>query len=106
VMLFEHEEGHALVREMAKATEDYRSGAEGASARWTKAARAYAQLLRGHIFKENNVLFPMAEQVLTPEEQGQLAQSFEKLEVEKMGAGTHQRLHAKMEKLVAELAPR
>lgn len=106
VMLHEHEEGRALIREMSQAAEDYRSGAEGASSRWAKAARAYAQLLRGHIFKENNVLFPMAEQALTPEEQRQLAESFEKLEVEKMGAGTHERLHAKMDKLVAELAPK
>ena len=43
---------------------------------------------------------------LTPEEQERLAESFEKLEIEKMGAGTHQRLHAKMERLVAELAVR
>lgn len=106
VMLAEHDEGRALVKEMAEAAEAYQSGVKGASLRWAKAARAYVQLLRGHIFKENNVLFLMAERVLTPDEQAQLAESFEKLEIEKMGAGTHERLHAKMEKLVAELAPR
>lgn len=104
VMLSEHEEGRALVREMAAAAEAYQKGQEGAATRWSKVARTYAQLLRGHIFKENNVLFPMAEQVLTPEEQSQMAESFEKLEVERMGAGTHERLHAKMERLAAELA--
>ncbi len=104
VMLAEHEEGRALIREMADATAAYQEGREGAAARWSRAARAYTQLLRAHIYKENNVLFVMAERILTPEEQSQLAESFEKLEVEKMGVGTHERLHAKMNKLVAALA--
>lgn len=104
VMLAEHEEGRALIREMAEAAEAYQKGGDGAAARWSRAARAYAQLLRAHIYKENNVLFVMAERILTPEEQAQLAESFEKLEVERMGAGTHERLHAKMERLAAELA--
>ncbi len=106
VMLDEHEEGRALVRQMAGAVAEIQSGHADGRIHWAMAARAYAQLLREHIFKENNFLFPMAERVLTPEEQEGLAESFEKLEVEKMGAGTHQRLHAKMERLVAELAPR
>jgi hypothetical protein len=33
-----------------------------------------------------------------------LAQRFEKLEVEKMGAGTHERLHAMMDALLARLS--
>jgi hemerythrin-like domain-containing protein len=106
VMLHEHEEGRALIREMAGAAAEIQAGHADARIRWATAARAYAQLLREHIFKENNFLFPMAERVLTPEEQEGLAESFEKLEVEKMGAGTHQRLHAKMERLAAELAVR
>lgn len=104
VMLHEHEEGRALIREMAETGEGYGSGREEAGRRWAKAAHAYAQLLREHIFKENNVLFVMAERVLTPEEQKQLAASFERVEVEKLGAGTHERLHAKMNRLLAELA--
>jgi hemerythrin-like domain-containing protein len=104
VMLHEHEEGRALIREMAEAAEEFQSGQDAASLHWARAARAYAQLLRTHICKENNVLFPMAERTLAPEEQTQLAERFEELEVGKMGAGKHQRLHAKMNKLVAELA--
>jgi hemerythrin-like domain-containing protein len=104
VMLHEHEEGRALIREMVIAAEAYHQGEESAPARWSRAARAYAQLLREHIFKENNVLFIMAERVLTSAEQAQLAESFEKLEIEKMGAGTHERLHAKMDQVIAALA--
>jgi hemerythrin-like domain-containing protein len=54
--------------------------------------------------KENNILFAMAERVLTPAEQADLAEEFEGLEVEKMGAGTHERLHAMMDALLTRLS--
>jgi hypothetical protein len=47
----------------------------------------------------------MAERMLTPSEQAELAEGFEKIEVEKMGAGTHERLHAMMAKLIKEILP-
>lgn len=104
-MLREHDQGRALIRQMVEAVEASKSGAGDAPARWAEAARAYTHLLRAHIAKENDILFVMAENMLSPEEQSHLAAEFEKLEVEKMGAGTHERLHASMVKLVGELAP-
>ena len=92
VMLAEHEQGRALIRQMAGPA-------------WAAAARAYASLLRAHIEKENHVLFVMAERMLTPSEQAELAEGFEKSEVEKMGAGTHERLHAMMAKLIKDILP-
>jgi len=56
--------------------------------------------------KENNILFRMAEQILSPDEQARLAEDFEKAEVEKMGVGTHERLHAMMDQLLAEVVAR
>ena len=104
VMLLEHDQGRAFVRQMAQAAEEYAKGSPGAAARWTAAAAGYTALLREHIYKENNILFVMAERMLTPEEQDELARQFEKVEVEKMGAGTHERLHALMDQLTAELS--
>ncbi|HET7840958.1 MAG TPA: hemerythrin domain-containing protein, partial [Terriglobia bacterium] len=104
VMLHEHEEGRALIREMAKAGEALQSGDSEAGSRWAKAARQYGPLLRDHIFKENNILFVMAERVLTPEELEHLAVEFDRVEIEKLGAGTHERLHEKMHRVIAELA--
>jgi hemerythrin-like domain-containing protein len=105
VMLHEHELGRSLVAEMAAATESYSSGDLAAGPRWALATRRYADLLGHHISKENDILFVMAERMLSETEQHELAAAFERLEVEKMGAGTHQQLHAKMERLLAELAP-
>lgn len=103
VMLHEHEEGRALVRRMSEAAEAFRGGAAGAGGHWGAAARSYSALLRDHIAKENNVLFVMAENLMTPAEQEELAAAFEKAEEEKIGPGTHQRLHALMDKLTAEI---
>jgi hemerythrin-like domain-containing protein len=103
VMLHEHEQGRSLVRQMGDAADAYGSGQAQAGARWADAARSYVALLRQHIDKENNVLFMMAENVLSAAEQAELVAAFEKVEEEKMGAGTHERLHALMDKLCAEV---
>ncbi len=103
VMLDEHEQGRALIREMTEAAGSYAASPAEAGARWASAGRGYVELLRAHIFKENNILFVMAERVLTPEEQKTLVDEFETLEVERMGTGTHERLHAMMKNLLAEV---
>jgi len=105
VMLSEHQEGRKWMQEMTEAAEDYRLIVEGSGCRWASAARAYAELLQAHLDKENNVLFAMADRILTPAEQASLVEGFEKLEVEKIGAGRHQQIHAMMAQLLAGAPP-
>ncbi len=99
VMLYEHEEGRDLVRRMAEAAETYQAGQSDAGSRWAAAARGYVPLLRDHIAKENNVLFVCAENMLSPDEQRELADAFGKVEEDKLGAGTHERLHTLLDRL-------
>jgi hemerythrin-like domain-containing protein len=103
VMLMEHDSGRALIAEMAEAAKAYESGDKEAGRKWANAATNYARLLRDHIAKENNILFVMAERLLTPTEQEELAVGFDAIEVEKMGEGTHERLHRMMDGLLAEV---
>jgi hemerythrin-like domain-containing protein len=103
VMLAEHTQGRELIRRMAQAADRCRAGDQAAAKDWARAAGGYAALLREHIHKENHILFVIAERILTGEEQARLAADFEKLEVEKMGAGTHARLHRLMEELSGEI---
>lgn len=105
VMLHEHDEGRGFIKQMAEAAEAYKTAPESAGPRWAEPARNYSALLRAHIDKENNILFRIAEQILSPDEQARLAEDFEKVEVEKMGAGTHERLHAMMDQLLTEVFP-
>lgn len=101
VMLSEHDQGRKLQRQMREALPRLGSDA-GARSRFAQAVGDYAPLLRQHIMKEDNVLFRMAERVLTPEDDRRLAQAFDRHEQEAMGEGTHERFHALIDRLAAE----
>jgi hemerythrin-like domain-containing protein len=62
----------------------------GAAKRIIENGRGYISLLRAHIHKENNVLFPLADNALGPEDQQQLGHEFERFEAEETGAGVHE----------------
>ena len=65
VMLYEHEEGRSYAKQMVKALPKAREGDPDARQILVNSARGYIQLIRGHIHKEDNVLFNMADQVVT-----------------------------------------
>ena len=102
VMLHEHEQGRACVRAVAEAVAD-KSVPDAAVIRKTmENLAAYAQLLRTHIDKEDNVLYPMANRLLTPAGQKSLVEAFDKVESEELGEEVHQKYHAWIEKLVGK----
>jgi len=105
VMLHEHGEGRELIRNMGEASEAVTSGRRDGCSRWADAALSYTALLRAHIAKENDVLFVMADRLLSGPEQAGLLEAFEKVEIDKLGAGTHERLHGLMGELHAEIFP-
>ena len=91
VMLAEHDEGRELIAAMRECVEASVRGDCDAHRLFQGAARAYVALLREHIAKENNVLFPMADAMLSEGAQDALLDAFATLEVHDMGAGTHER---------------
>lgn len=103
VMLHEHDLGRNLIAQMTSATAAIETGDGLAGRQWAEAAAQYAALLRDHIYKENNILFVMAERMLTNAEQQELERAFAKVEAEKLGEGTHERLHALMDQLCAAM---
>ena len=100
VLLHEHEQGRIFVRAVAKAVAG--KGVPGAAAirKAKKNLAAYAQLLRAHIDKENDVLYPIADRLLKPVDQKNLVEAFDKVESQELGEGVHEKYHAWMEKLV------
>lgn len=90
VMCHEHEQGRALIRGMAEAV-DAAPGDREAGQRFSEYARAYLQMLRIHIHKEDHCLFSMADQALGADDQEALMRRFERVEAEDMGVGTHER---------------
>jgi len=93
VMLGEHEHGRELIRQIAASWQKYQSGDRAAAAGLIASARDYIALLNAHIFKENNILFPMAEARLSADTQEQLLREFDRLEIERIGAGKHEQFH-------------
>ncbi len=92
VMLYEHDRGREYVRQMVTALPRIR---EDSAARevFASAADHFVHLLSEHIFKENNVLFRMAESVLSDDDDKRLMEEFERHEHEAVGEGEHERLH-------------
>jgi hemerythrin-like domain-containing protein len=80
VMLHEHEVGRALVGRMANAIEQASAGQPEALAAFADSAKQFASLLRGHIQKEDNILYPMADDALSPETQERLVTEFARAE--------------------------
>jgi hemerythrin-like domain-containing protein len=93
VMRSEHDMGRVYVRAMDEAIAGAAAGQPEALEAFINNARGYLQLLRQHIQKEDNCLFPMADQALGDPEQRDLMDQFEKVEREEMGEGTHERFH-------------
>ncbi len=99
VMLAEHEQGRGYIRGMSEALERNRKGDPTGLADYAKHARDYIALLTQHIHKENSVLFPMGDRVLSPKTQEDLVEGFEKIEVERIGEGTHEEFHRLLQHL-------
>jgi hemerythrin-like domain-containing protein len=100
VMRFEHEQGRSLIRAMAGSLDAAGAGDRAAVAAFTQAARAYFQMLRAHIEKEDHCLFQMADSLLGSADQERLEADFESVEHEQATPGAHERYLA----LAANLA--
>jgi len=72
-MLVEHDEGRGFVKEMKKSLDnsDKKNLVEN--------ARGYVNLIREHIFKEDNILYPMADEALGDKTQKIMLEKFKKI---------------------------
>jgi hemerythrin-like domain-containing protein len=101
VMLLEHAKGREYVRAVKAAIPGYRAKDKAAARQVIANARGYAALLGPHIDKEDRILYPMADQVLTEAKQKELEKEFARIEEEIVGRGVHERFHALLEELSA-----
>ena len=92
-MLKEHIKGREKVKAIAEALPKAKKGDSSAIKSLKDNLSTYVQLLRGHIDREDNILFPMADRVFTAEDQEALSEAFEKVEAEEMGEGVHEKYH-------------
>lgn len=100
----EHATGRQFAQAYNRAIQHYLPGKAETGATLAAAARTYADFLRRHIDQETQELFPVVEQALGPEDQ-RIVDAFERIEVERIGPGTHERLHGMIDGLPGRIAP-
>ena len=81
-MLMAHDEGRAFVKAMEAAAKKAQGGDREAVGDIVTNAKGYTTLLRDHIDKEDNILYPLAERVLPGERRPGMVESYEKAERE------------------------
>lgn len=79
-MLMEHDQGRNYVREMERAVLEAKDGIPGLEAVIAENALAYAALLRDHIAKEDDVLYPLAERVIPETIRQEIVQGYRRAE--------------------------
>ncbi len=103
VMLHEHEEGRRFTAGFRSAAEQMKAGEGGSGAAMDVIRNVldYVNLLRGHIHKENNVLFPIADRVLAGDAMQVVSREFERILAEDKKNGMLAKYEALTEKLNA-----
>lgn len=82
IMLEEHEQGRRLTRAMRESAERVQGGDNTTLQQVIQNALDYVALLREHIQKEDNILFPMADNVIPVGQHQQLTADFNHIEHE------------------------
>ena len=102
VMMREHQDGRAHVKNLDKLSKEKMS--KSTKQGLIKASRAYVDLLSRHIQKEDGVLYPLANRLLSEEDQKELERGFDEVEEKVMGPGVHEKYHHMLQELEEKLA--
>jgi len=94
VMLSEHTMGRDYVKGISMGIEEYAKGNTSAANQIIENARNYSSLLSNHIYKEDNILYPMAEMRISKEKHNDLLKEFERVDSEKIGLDKQKELIA------------
>lgn len=77
VMLAEHDEGRRYTAGFRTAAEQMKDGDKSAADDIVRNVFDYVNLLREHIMKEDNVLYPMAEQIIPVDAMAKMSEEFQ-----------------------------
>jgi hemerythrin-like domain-containing protein len=105
VMYHEHELGRAHVRRLREIAAGPGEAATRETPLLLDQAEAFVLLLRQHILKEDNILYPMALRLLLAEELEALDAEFEEFDARARTDGSYERLRALADQLFARFPP-
>lgn len=104
VMLEEHVEARSRTRALRRAAKKLEEGDATAGREVVSTAMSYAALIRDHIAKEDEVLFPMAAQLMAPETEAEVVAGMTRVEQQETGSAKLAELLALADRLAREAA--
>ncbi len=103
MMLQEHDMGRSYVRGMVESLRKYKFGDKSQANAVSRNAEGYVNLLSQHIQKENDILYPMGEHVISDSDRETLTKKFEDREENEIGKGVHEKYHHLLEELETKM---
>mgnify|MGYP006281128247 CR=1 FL=1 len=101
VMLSEHAAGRSHIKAISQFFTRFKSGDTAVAGDLAHECEQYISLMVDHIYKENNILYPMGETRFSQAIDEKLYQDFETLEEERIGKGKHEAFHEMINRLTA-----
>jgi hemerythrin-like domain-containing protein len=98
-MLSEHVTGRGHIKTISQAFTRFKSGDTAVAGALAHECEQYISLMLDHIYKENNILYPMGESRFSQDIDEKLFQDFETLEQERIGKGKHEAFHEMINQL-------
>lgn len=98
----QHERSRGLVAKIKEVQKGYEKGDEVAFSALAENMGYYVSLEKSHLFRENHVFYPMAEEVFSAEEMAEFDAEFTKID-EKQGKGTFQKGVEMVEAIEADM---
>ncbi len=103
-LLGDHKTGRDFIRGIVESLDQYEAGNADAY-HIAVNMQSYIWLLTKHIQKENTILFPLASEQISEEEQAEIEERFEAFEREVIGEGKHEQYHGWLDELKAIYLP-
>lgn len=95
-MLIEHDQGRAFIQQLESAVLKTRAGFDQNRGDISSSAKGYAALLRDHINKEDQILYPLAERVLPSDVRDRMIDAY------KQATAKDAHLEARYQKMVEQ----
>jgi len=93
MMLQEHDVGRNYVKDMDDSLQKYKAGDKSQATTISRNALGYVTLLAEHIMKEDNILYPMGNRVISDQERIFLVRRFKEIEAKAAGEGVPEKYH-------------
>lgn len=99
VILEEHRLGRSFMNALSVTVEEYERGRMDAGPEIVRNVRDFVELFRQHIYKEENILFILAEQAMHIEDKDTLRREFNEIESTRRGGTEHHELEVLLQRL-------